>query len=111
MTLSAPAKPTFLNADETSITFEFAADTNAANYKLYWKEYPKVWEDAAVKSIASGPGNIKAVATDLLPATTYTVRIAPIDAQGKEGPASPEMTVDTEAVSCTPQSKSCCVIL
>ena len=54
---------------------------------------------------------MKTVATDLAPATTYTVRIAPIDAQGKEGPSSPEMTVDTEAVGCTPQQKSCCVIL
>ena len=65
-----------------------------------------------MKIIASlGSGKIQAEATGLLPATTYTLRIAPVDSQGKDGAPSPEMTVDTEAVSCTPKSKSCCVIV
>ena len=53
---------------------------------------------------------IQTEATDLIPATPYTLRIAAVDGEGVEGPPSPEMIVDTEAVGCTPQKKSCCVV-
>ena len=57
---------------------------------------------------------IVAEATDLLPATTYCLRIVPMDmdsrVSGGRGEPSPELIVDTEAIGCTPDSKSCCIV-
>ncbi len=57
-------------------------------------------------------GNIIADATDLLPATTYCLRVIAVDENGQKGEPSPDMIVDTEAVGCSPDASDgcCCVV-
>jgi len=92
---------------------------NASAYKLSWKEYPQPWSEAQDKLIhVSSPmsagvtDKIRVSVDDLLPSTTYCLRLIMIDASGNElGGFSPELIVDTEAVGCTPgQKSSCCVV-
>uniref|UniRef100_A0A7S3QBR5 Fibronectin type-III domain-containing protein n=1 Tax=Chaetoceros debilis TaxID=122233 RepID=A0A7S3QBR5_9STRA len=109
--LSAPAKLTFLTAEETSISVEFTPQPEVKYYEMAWKQYPQSWQDAESMTLQNNNDSlITADAIDLLPATTYCVRITPFGGDDKSGPPSPDMIVDTEAVSCTPQSKSCCVV-
>mmetsp|Transcript_27793 Transcript_27793/g.34335 ORF Transcript_27793/g.34335 Transcript_27793/m.34335 type:complete len:116 (+) Transcript_27793:49-396(+) len=114
MTLPQPSKPTFISAEETDIIIQFTPDPNAQTYKFSWKQHPQSWNDASSKLIhlpsSTSNTTIKAEANDLLPATTYCLIIIPMDADGVEGPPSPELIVDTEAISCAPKSKSCCVV-
>ena len=59
----------------------------------------------------TGNGKIQANIDGLNPGATYTVRLS-VSAEGnlsESGKASPELIIDTEAVSCTP--KPSCVIL
>lgn len=117
MMSSQPSKPTFLEADETTIIIEFSPMTNpkAASYKLSWKQHPQPWSEAESKLIRPSPSSpsskIKVEANDLLPSTTYCLRLIMVDEDGKEfGDYSPDLIVDTEAVGCTPTEKSCCVV-
>lgn len=48
---------------------------------------------------------------DLIPSTSYCLRLIQVDNDGNEvGEYGPELIVDTEAVGCTPGQKSCCVV-
>jgi len=108
---------------QTSITLEFKPHPQVPSYQLSWKQYPQSWQEADSKTITIGPSPtsatiITAQATDLLPATTYCVRIAANyvpngDASPSSSPISspsPELIVDTEAIGCTPKTESCCVL-
>lgn len=98
------------------IIIEFTPDENTPAYKLSWKQHPQPWTEAESKIIhvskSSSSTKIKAEAIELLPSTTYCLRLAMSDSNGNEtSEYSPELIVDTEAVGCTPgQKKSCCVV-
>ena len=59
---------------------------------------------------------IQANIEDLNPGTTYTVRLRVLSAVASEGESSvpgkpsPELIIDTEAVSCTPKSSQCLIL-
>mmetsp|Transcript_20097 Transcript_20097/g.25380 ORF Transcript_20097/g.25380 Transcript_20097/m.25380 type:complete len:114 (-) Transcript_20097:649-990(-) len=112
--MTQPSKPTFIEAEETVIIVEFTPDTNgnAESYKLSWKQHPQPWSEAESKLIhPSSQQKIRVEAADLIPSTTYCLRLVMVDGNGNEvGDYSPELIVDTEAVGCTPQQKSCCVV-
>ena len=90
---------------------------NVTSYTLQWKQYPQKWNDANQKSIPITDANrhepkIVTGATDLFPATTYCLRIIPVSGDGDDDDASfepsPELIVDTDAIGCTPDPKTCC---
>lgn len=100
---------------QTSITIEFIIDpTIAATYILSFKQHPQQsWEDNAVRNIPlknQGTNKITSTAFNLLPATTYCLRIVAVDVASGQQCVSPELIVDTEAVGCTPGQKTCCVV-
>ena len=117
---------------QTTVTLQFKPHhPQVSSYTLEWKQHPQPWQQAHSKSIPvpvdNGNDNdnnndtmIVAEATDLLPATTYCLRIVPMDmdmdmnmdsrVSGGRGEPSPELIVDTEAIGCTPDSKSCCIV-
>ena len=100
-----------LSAHQTTISIEFSPDSSADSYDLCWKEYPQSWDMATKKNLrASGLDKIKTDADGLNPGMTYCLRLIAKDSAGNNGEPSAEMIVDTEAVSCTPQQKSCCII-
>lgn len=80
-------------------------DPDTHSYTLAWKQYPQTWKDAASAPILAANTQISMDATDLLPATTYCLRI-----QNDSGQFGEELIVDTEAVNCTPQTKCCCIV-
>ena len=91
---------------QTSISVEFKPTDSNATYVLQWKEYSQAWETAQSQELAAGA--VKAVAEDLVPGTTYCVRLASKDGVQQPGP---ELILDTEQVGCTPKAdKSCCVV-
>jgi len=101
---------------KTEITVQFTPlAESGVSYKLQWKEHSQSWEAAKSKTIsADGANEIKAVAENLQPGTTYCVRLVTIDSTSGEekGSPSPELVVDTEQVGCTPKSeRGCCTIL
>ena len=59
---------------------------------------------------------IQANIEDLNPGTTYTVRLRVLSAVASEGESSvpgkpsPELIIDTEAVSCTPKASQCLIL-
>ena len=111
---------------KTTITIQFEANTdvnkvnNALTYKLSWKQYPQPWSDAQTKLIhiptnnnSNNNSKIKAEVADLLPSTTYCLRLIMVENGNEFGQHSPELIVDTEAIGCTPGQKSsscCCTI-
>ena len=90
---------------QTSITVKVNLDSDVHSYTLAWKQYPQPWQDAISIPIPTANTEITLDATDLLPATTYCIRI-----QSDSGEFGDELIVDTEAVNCTPQTKCCCVV-
>jgi len=75
-------------------------------YKLAYKQHPQSWTDAThlpIHGVRADPITLEA--TDLLPATTYFIRV-----ENDLGEFGESLIVDTEAVNCTPQAKSCCVL-
>ena len=90
---------------QTSITVKIDLDPDTHSYTLAWKQYPQTWKDAASAPILAANTQISMDATDLLPATTYCLRI-----QNDSGQFGEELIVDTEAVNCTPQTKCCCIV-
>lgn len=97
---------------QTSISIEFIVDVaSGTNYTLSYKQYPQQWNDASsIPLQMQGTNKIIAQAVDLLPATTYCLRITATDLASGQEAMSPELIVDTEAVGCTPTQKSCCVV-
>jgi len=96
---------------QTTVTVQFKHDAGSdTHYDLQWKEYKDTWEDGAAGSKAvdtsSADSHVKVVVDPLLPGTTYCFRL--VAASG--GEPGPELVVDTEQVSCTPQGQ-CCTVL
>jgi hypothetical protein len=76
-------------------------------YILQWKQHHETWVQSGGKELSAGAS--KAEAIDLLPGTTYCIRLSCKDGSQEPGP---ELILDTEQVGCTPKAnKSCCVIL
>lgn len=102
-------KPIFISADETTIVVKVNLDESDAyrSCQLCWKQYPQSWQECQSKVIPIANTAVTMEATDLLPATTYCLRL---EAKDGSGVVSEDLIVDTEAVSCTPQARSCCVI-
>ena len=84
---------------------------------------PKKWEsDGKSKTInakeatRTGNNKIQTNLDDLNPGTTYTVRLRVLSAVASEGESavpgkpSPELIIDTEAVSCTPKASQCIIL-
>lgn len=95
---------------QTTISVRFAAPpAGGTSYVLQWKEHPATWDGAASTPVAAGV--TEADATPLQPGATYCVRLVPISPDGTQGTPGPELVVDTEAIGCTPQQKSCCTVL
>ena len=93
---------------------QFKPQPGVQAYELAWKQHPQSWQEADTKIIqVVRPNDLLTVeATDLLPGTTYCVRIAPMLGVSSEsvGDPSPDVIVDTEQVDCTPGAKSCCIV-
>ena len=83
----------------------------------------KKWEtDGQSKSISAkeasrnGNNKIQINIDDLNPGTTYTVRLRVMSVVASEGEKatpgkpSPELIIDTEAVSCTPKATQCVIL-
>jgi hypothetical protein len=85
------------------------------SYVLQWKEYPDSWDGcASQKAEGAAPAAAKIEIAPLNPGSTYCVRLALAVAAtppGEVASTGPEMVVDTEQVSCTPQQKGCCAVL
>mmetsp|Transcript_19749 Transcript_19749/g.31997 ORF Transcript_19749/g.31997 Transcript_19749/m.31997 type:complete len:122 (+) Transcript_19749:118-483(+) len=121
MTPSGP-KLDFIGASETIITVAFNPLNSHDNYELQWKEYPQKWEnDGQSKTInakevgRTGNNKIQTNIEDLNPGTTYTVRLRVLSVVASEestapGKPSPELIIDTEAVSCTPKASQCIIL-
>ncbi|KAL7496095.1 hypothetical protein ACHAWT_004371 [Skeletonema menzelii] len=118
--MGVPAGPKldFVGASETIITVSFNPLNSHDQYVLQWKEYHQKWEtDGQSKKMNStemtktGNGKIQTNIEGLNPGATYTVRLRVLaeGSQSEAGKASPELIIDTEAVSCTP--KPSCMIL
>ena len=86
---------------QVDITVQFKPNDDST-YELQWKLYN---ESEYTKSVAVVTPE-EVVATPLEPGQTYCVRLV-----GAGGEASKELIVDTEQLGCTPDKKSCCVIL
>jgi len=112
----------FLGASETVITVAFNPLNSHDNYVVQWKEYHQKWEtdgeskSVDVKTIPRNSNNkVQANIEGLNPGTTYTVRLRVLSAASSEeevptpGKPSPELIIDTEAVSCTPKPNQCAV--
>lgn len=97
---------------QTSISIEFIVDVaTGINYTLSYKQHPQQWNDAtSIPLQMQGTNKIIAQAVDLLPATTYCLRVTAKDLASGQEVVSPELIVDTEAVGCTPGQKSCCIV-
>ncbi|KAL7437892.1 hypothetical protein ACHAXH_005066 [Discostella pseudostelligera] len=121
----APSGPKldFIGASETIISVAFNPLSSHDNYELQWKEYPQKWEtDGQSKRICAKdvPRNknnkIQANIEDLNPGSTYTVRLRVLAVGSSEGEVgapgkpSPELIIDTEAVSCTPKASQCILL-
>ena len=113
-------KPQSFSQTQSEIIIEFTPEP-ATSYKLCWKEAPQPWTEAESKFIhfpttsstsSSSPAKIRVEAADLIPSTSYCLRLIKIDAESRDeiGDYGPELIVDTEAVGCTPGQKSCCVV-
>mmetsp|Transcript_3340 Transcript_3340/g.5190 ORF Transcript_3340/g.5190 Transcript_3340/m.5190 type:complete len:123 (-) Transcript_3340:85-453(-) len=122
MTPSGP-KLDFIGASETIITVAFNPLNSHDIYELQWKEYPQKWEsDGQSKTISAKEATrnrsnkIQNNIEDLNPGTTYTVRLRVLSVVASEGEStapgkpSPELIIDTEAVSCTPKASQCNIL-
>ena len=92
-------------------------EKDISSYKLSWKQHPQPWSEAESKLIhissSTSSNKIRVEAAELLPSTTYCLKLVMVDSNGNEtSEYSPELIVDTEAVGCTPGQKesSCCVV-
>mmetsp|Transcript_18924 Transcript_18924/g.45394 ORF Transcript_18924/g.45394 Transcript_18924/m.45394 type:complete len:123 (-) Transcript_18924:255-623(-) len=118
----APSGPKldFIGASETIITVAFNPLNSHDNYEIQWKEYPQKWEiDGQNKTInakesyRNRSNKIQTNIEDLNPGTTYTVRLRVMSVVASDGESaapgkpSPELIIDTEAVSCTPKASQC----
>lgn len=121
----APSGPKldFIGASETIITVAFIPLSSHDNYELQWKEYPQKWETDGncktinAKEVTKNRNNqVQTNIEDLNPGTTYTVRLRVLRLAGSEGGSatsgkpSPELIIDTEAVSCTPKASQCVIL-
>lgn len=111
----------FIGASETIITVAFSTLNLHDIYEIQWKEYPQRWEiDAqsiiinAKQTARTGNNSIQKNLDMLLPGTTYTVRLRVLGASEDDSAAvgilSPELIIDTEAVSCTPKASQCMIL-
>mmetsp|Transcript_5258 Transcript_5258/g.9659 ORF Transcript_5258/g.9659 Transcript_5258/m.9659 type:complete len:123 (+) Transcript_5258:197-565(+) len=112
----------FIGASETIITVAFNPLNSHDNYELQWKEYPQKWENDGqsktvnAKEVTRNRNNkIQMNIEDLNPGTTYTVRLRVLSLVASDGESSapgkpsPELIIDTEAVSCTPKASHCII--
>jgi len=105
---------------QTIITVAFTPIGSHDNYLLEWKEYPQKWDDGQQKSInakevpRTGNNKLQTNIEGLNPGTTYTLRVKTlVSGNGDEvaaGRPSPELIIDTEAVSCTPKPSQCLIL-
>ena len=64
----------------------------------------------------TGNNKIQTNIDDLAPGTTYTVRLVVLSSVASKGESatggkpSPELIIDTEAVSCTPKASQCVIL-
>ncbi|KAL7511319.1 hypothetical protein ACHAXN_008243 [Cyclotella atomus] len=117
----------FVGASETIITVSFTPLASHDNYLLEWKEYPQKWDtDGQHKSInaketptRNGNNKLQTNIEGLNPGTTYTLRLKVMvpgsngedsAATAAAGRPSPELIIDTEAVSCTPKPSQCLIL-
>uniref|UniRef100_A0A6T8J7H8 Fibronectin type-III domain-containing protein n=1 Tax=Proboscia inermis TaxID=420281 RepID=A0A6T8J7H8_9STRA len=119
---SAP-KLDFVGASETIITVAFppvkSSSAPVSSYELCWKEYPQNWDEhgqrlsvpvtSPLVTSGTAQGKIRVSATDLNPNTTYTVRLIVLYGDSERSKPGPDLIIDTDAVSCTPERK--CIIL
>lgn len=90
----------------------FTPNPNIDSYELCYREYAQDWSYGGVVQISSSEKNgnkITRSVDDLNPGATYSLRLVAKDSDGNKGKPGPELIVDTEAVSCTPQSKMCTI--
>mmetsp|Transcript_22161 Transcript_22161/g.32618 ORF Transcript_22161/g.32618 Transcript_22161/m.32618 type:complete len:119 (+) Transcript_22161:247-603(+) len=112
--LEAP-KLELVEVSETTITVTFIPSPSITSYVLNWKEYHQEWgkdcRSAPISTVGRQQGRkIEEDATDLMPQTTYCVRLISCDSDGTQGEPGKPLIVDTEAVSCTPKSNACCIV-
>jgi len=111
MSLSTPPKPTFLSAEETSITFKVAVGSGVKSYDVCYKQHAQPWNIAACKSIdAQGKGSVECTLDELIPGTPYCIRLVAKDDQNVTSEPGEEMIVDTASIDCNKSAGQCCTI-
>mmetsp|Transcript_9827 Transcript_9827/g.11507 ORF Transcript_9827/g.11507 Transcript_9827/m.11507 type:complete len:117 (+) Transcript_9827:188-538(+) len=115
MSFTKVPKPTFISAEETSITFEVIAEEvqlGVKSYDVYYKQHAQPWDVAACKTIDAQQGTKdKVVCTleELIPGTPYCIRIVVRLESNETSEPGPEMVVDTASIDCN-NSGPCCTI-
>ena len=104
-----PKKPVLDNPTETTFTAEWEPVEGAVSYKVFVREYPKEWSTAMMMQVTGNKAETTLI-ENLVPTSTYQVRVAAIFADGSESAPSEEATVDTAVSNCVPEKKNKCVI-
>jgi len=111
MGLRTPPKPTFISAEETSITIEITSDPDVSSYDINYKQNAQPWDVALSKSVnAQENSTIKFTVIELLPGTVYCIRLVAKNNEYENSEPGPEMICDTASVDCNNTSQCRCII-
>ena len=93
------------------VLYYYATTTQLLNNIQKWETDGQSKKMNSKEMTKTGNGKIQTNIEGLNPGATYTVRLRALGegSQSEAGKASPELIIDTEAVSCTP--KPSCTIL
>lgn len=90
---------------QTTISVKVNVDPDANTHKLVYKQYPQSWSDADSIPIPAANTAVMLDVVELLPATTYCLRV-----EADTGDVGEELIVDTQAVDCNNQPGACCIV-
>lgn len=97
-----PLPPKLKARDEVSITLSIltTSDTETIpknSYRVEYKEHPHAWTDSTqIQTVVTSVGATEVILNDLMPTSTYEIRIVAINAEGQESPYSEIVAVDTD---------------
>mmetsp|Transcript_26723 Transcript_26723/g.35112 ORF Transcript_26723/g.35112 Transcript_26723/m.35112 type:complete len:113 (-) Transcript_26723:368-706(-) len=100
----------FVKCDEVSITLKFQSSGQNHRYNL---EYINVspldqqWTDAESLEIKAENDVEVVTVQNLEPSNTFKFRLCCINEAGIHGEPGPEITLDTQVVSCAPKNRCC----
>ncbi|GMI21742.1 hypothetical protein TeGR_g4967 [Tetraparma gracilis] len=94
--MSKPSQVSILDADETSLTLSLPASA-AGDYQVEYVPYGEDWSTCKSLSVPAAGGTF--TVTDLVPASTYQVRVV------SGGETGDEMVLDTGVPGCSGKKK------